>query len=191
TLYYITITDNACEATDSILVTTATMNVSISPDTSIFFGESALIWAFGGNQYLWSPNDGLSCNDCSNPIASPDLTTEFTVIITDTTTGCQDSLALTVFVEHDNVIFIPNAFSPDNNGTNDIVFVRSSSIDEMTFSIYNRWGDLVFETQNANEGWDGTENGNPLQSDVYVYRLQTKFINGESLEKKGNISLIK
>ena len=91
-------------------------------------------------------------------------------------------------------LFVPNAFSPNGDEVNDILFIRGSGIKEMTFIIYNRWGEKVFKTNDINPpagGWNGTHRGEKMAAGVYVYYLTGEFIGGESFERKGNITLVR
>ena len=95
-------------------------------------------------------------------------------------------------------LLVPNAFSPNGDGENDVLFIKGSGIKDLTFSVYNRWGEKVFETINNNivtlsgvEGWDGTHRGEKTAAGVYVYYLTGEFIDGEFFNKKGNITLIR
>ncbi|HIA36807.1 MAG TPA: PKD domain-containing protein [Flavobacteriales bacterium] len=87
--------------------------------------------------------------------------------------------------------FLPNAFTPNGDGNNDSLFVRGPGISEINLSIYNRWGELVFETKNKSEGWDGSFNEKEADPGVFVYYLFVRYCDGEELFKKGNVTLIK
>jgi gliding motility-associated-like protein len=89
-----------------------------------------------------------------------------------------------------NEVFVPEAFSPNNDGNNDKVFVRGS-IKEFTFSVFNRWGELVFRTSSQITGWDGTFRDKELDAGVFVYYLTGTDSTGKNINKKGNISLVK
>jgi gliding motility-associated-like protein len=89
-----------------------------------------------------------------------------------------------------NEIFVPEAFSPNSDGNNDNVYVRGS-IKEFSFSVFNRWGEVVFKTENQNTGWDGTYKGKELNAGVYVFFLSGQDLLGNSFNKKGNITLVK
>jgi gliding motility-associated-like protein len=89
-----------------------------------------------------------------------------------------------------NEIFVPQAFSPNNDGNNDILYVRGS-LKEFSFSVFNRWGEVVFKTENQNTGWDGTYKGKELNAGVYVFFLSGQDLLGNSFNKKGNITLVK
>ena len=86
---------------------------------------------------------------------------------------------------------MPNAFSPNGDGINDILYVRSNGVDNVLLVIYNRWGEKVFETEDITVGWDGRFNSKPLHPDAYGYYLRAECIGGEVYETKGNVSIIK
>lgn len=148
-------------------------------------------------RWQWSPNVELSCNNCATPTATVKKDITYTVRVT-TAYGCsaQDSIKITAFCEGSQV-FIPNAFTPDNDGINDKMIVRASGIVMVkSFRIFNRWGELVFERSNFppnvdTYGWDGRVNGRALDPAVFVYTAEVICENGVIYTKKGNISLIK
>jgi gliding motility-associated-like protein len=193
TMAYVTVTDgNGCSQNDSVFVTVyPAPTIFVNSNTTIYYGDFANLSADGGVSYLWSPADDLDCDTCANPIAVPDVTTEYCVRVTDVN-GCVDTACTTVNIEivcRD--VFVPSAFSPNDDGENDLECVYSDCIEQMTFSIYNRWGEKVFETNNMNICWDGTWNGKELNSAVFVYTLEGFLINGQAVSQKGNISLIR
>ena len=87
--------------------------------------------------------------------------------------------------------FVPTAFSPNNDGQNDLECVYGKCIESLLFSIYDRWGEKVFETTDQKQCWDGTYRGKPMNTGVFVYYLQATFDSGESVKKKGNIGLVR
>jgi gliding motility-associated-like protein len=89
------------------------------------------------------------------------------------------------------MIYIPNIFSPNNDGNNDILYVRGENVKELTFSIYNRWGEKVFESHDINKGWDGTQNGKKCEAGVYVYRAEITFKDGKTIMKRGDVTLVR
>ena len=88
-------------------------------------------------------------------------------------------------------IFFPNAFTPNNDGENDVLRVLGTEIEAMELVIYNRWGEKVFETTDPNEGWDGTFKGERLPPDAYGFYLRVLCIGGEEYYKQGNVMLLK
>jgi gliding motility-associated-like protein len=89
------------------------------------------------------------------------------------------------------ITFYPQLFPPNRDGLNDILYVRGSGIRDIALSIYNRWGEKVFESHNISDGWDGTFKGKPLDSAVFVYYLEVTFTNGDHATNKGNVTLIR
>ena len=139
----------------------------------------------------WSPPDGLSCTDCLNPIASPSESTTYQITIS-TPDGCQRTVSVSVSVELPcKGVAIPTIFSPNGDGLNDEICIQNQHcVETFELAIYNRWGELVFYTNNPNECWDGSFRGQPAQIGVYAYKV---FANatGLFLEESGNISLVR
>lgn len=162
-------------------------NVSISNNVIICAGENTQLIAGGGKEYLWTPASGLSNPDISNPIASPATTTIYTVVIKDNY-GCTASATVTVTVLCDT-LDIPNGFSPNGDGTNDVFEIEG--IDKFpgnVLFIYNRWGNLVYKKKEYANEWDGRSNvngvmfGEELPNGTYYYILdlnkEQKPVNG-------------
>lgn len=141
--------------------------------------------------YEWSPQETLSCNNCVNPMASPTVTTTYSLVAIDEN-GCVASDSVTVNVVVDTLLWIPNAFSPNGDSENDIFRIFGKSIKTIEFQIFNRWGELVFFTNDPNIGWDGTYKGQEMSPGVYVYVVKATFINDlESRREKGSLVLIR
>jgi gliding motility-associated-like protein len=191
-LYILEATNGVCYTTDtvSVLRTPYPHVVEISPDTTIFINNSAYLYASGGNAFKWSPSTSLSCTDCPNPIASPKHTTTYIVQVYDGT-GCMALDSVIVKVDADLKVFVPNIFSPNNDGQNDILYVRGKGIKNLKFFVYNRWGEKVFESNHEDNGWDGTHRGAPLQPAVFVYFLDAILQSGERVIKKGDVTLVR
>ncbi len=196
--YTATVTDtNGCTKTQTVSVIQSsgpTASVSASQNT-ISVGGSSTLTATGGGDYLWSPVKGLSCVTCASPIASPTQTTTYCVLVTDTN-DCKDSTCLTIDIYPPadlpcQTIYIPNAFSPNNDSENDMECVFGTCIKTFHIAIYNRWGEKVFESSDQKICWDGTYRGKALNTAVFDYYLEATFTNGETINKKGNISLLR
>lgn len=145
----------------------------------------------------WMPTNYLSCPDCIETEASPDLTTFYTIDITDNK-GCHTTDDIEVIVNREKDIFVPNAFSPNNDENNEFLYIISTkAVEEIEqFSIFNRWGNLVFENRKfspniASEGWDGTFKGQELTPQVFVYMIRYRLVDGSIKTKHGDITLIK
>lgn len=201
--YTATIIDaNGCSiVSDSVQVQSSSfvpdVDATASNDT-IFIGQSvnlnATTNAAGAVNYTWSPTQGLNNPNIQNPVATPSQTTTYLVTMTDPL-GCSNTDTVTIVVEEvlceEPEIFIPNAFTPNGDSNNDQVFVRGNTIREMTFRIYNRWGEKVFETNDPSIGWDGTYAGKAATPAVYVYYLEAICFDNQNFYKQGNISLIR
>lgn len=253
--------------------------LKISADSSICRGSSIQLNAEGGVAYDWSPSATLDFPNLNNPIATPPVTTDYSVNITTSqvVNGNVCKFILTVLVQVDVLsstpirafanpvmvtvgdpsmltyvgqpgalvtwlpsgattpatgytvlaypkrpttytavasrgacteevvvpvdaftagcntkdFFIPNTFTPNGDGNNDVLYVRSLKTDELYFAIYNRWGELVFETTDAAQGWDGRYKGKEADSGVFGYYLRVKCVNGGETFSKGNVTLIR
>jgi gliding motility-associated-like protein len=191
--YSVIVTDqNGCTANAQVSVaSTSASGVSLlANDTFLEYGDSVTLQVLGANTYLWAPPDGLSCTNCPSVIASPLASTIYQVTGVDSS-GCGYLLNVKIEVEIElNEIFVPDAFSPNSDGINDKVFVRGS-IKEFSFSVFNRWGEVVFRTQNQSQGWDGSYRSKELDAGVFVYYLSGTDATGNSFNKKGNITLVK
>ncbi len=100
-----------------------------------------------------------------------------------------DVFALSIIDE--NILFVPQIFSPNGDGLNDVLYARSNRIEEITFMVYNRWGEKVFESRDVDQGWDGRYRGQKSQSGVYVYYIKAQIKDFGEFEQKGNITLVR
>ena len=201
TLY--TVNDSGCTTTDTVQVYRSTLNPVLVNATSdadtIVRATSTNLYATpnqNGYSYQWSPSTSLSSATDPNPEAYPTETTTYVVTVTDISNpNCSYTAQKTIFVSDlicdEPQIFVPNAFTPNGDGLNDEVLVRGQHIREMEFSIYNRWGELVFESSNQSNGWDGYHNGTLANPAVYVYQLDVTCIDEQRFYKKGNITLVR
>ncbi len=145
-----------------------------------------------GYKYQWAPNDGsLNAIDIYNPIAMPTNTTSYTVTVTDENGCTATASVLVTVIPCDESVFIPSAFSPNNDKVNDIFYVRSSSLTQIDLIIYDRWGEQVFHTDKLNEGWDGIFKGALLGPDVFAYYVKFHCLDSKEYSKKGNVTLLK
>ena len=147
--------------------------------------------------YNWLPVQNLTCTRCPNPVANPQFTTKYVVNITDRY-GCTAKGEVTVKVVcNGQNFFVPNTFSPNGDGSNDVFFPRGTGLDRAKIlRIFNRWGEIVFEKydmpiNSASAGWDGTAKGKKANADVYIYQLEIYCRNGELITYSGNVTLIR
>ncbi|MBK6610007.1 MAG: gliding motility-associated C-terminal domain-containing protein [Chitinophagales bacterium] len=139
--------------------------------------------------YLWSPSLGLSCSTCPQPIAAPGITTNYQLTITDAN-NCTITRNTTITIVDGQPIFVPNIFTPNDDGLNDILYVRGSSIEALTFAIFDRMGEKVFETSDQTTGWDGTWRNKKLNG-VYVWVAQVTLLGGKPEIYKGTITVVR
>lgn len=173
--------------------------VYAGPDQRLLAGSTAQLEAKGTNiaSYMWWPGETLSCTDCYNPVASMSVMTTYNVdVLSDR--GCKASDSVTVMLYCDNSqVFIPNAFTPNGDGQNDVFYPRGMGLKQIkTFRIYNRWGELLFERtginlNDASSGWDGSYKGDTPKPDVYVYILEAVCYTGEDISIKGDVSILR
>ena len=140
-------------------------------------------------QYFWSPGISLSDSTTARPLSSPTQTTTYFLRVVDEFLQ-QSYDTITVEVLYCD-IFIPNIFSPNGDGQNDVLYVRGQGIEQLTFVVYNRWGEKVFESTDPNRGWDGTINGQHAETGVYVYQVRAVLADGLVVNKHGNVSLVR
>ncbi len=187
---------SGCMDTASVSVTVKPFKLTLTanPDP-VLAGTNTTITTSGTFTYnvlSWSPDVFFADQTATTQnIVVKDTSKSFTVIA-QSTNGCLDTATLYVTVDPNlKDLFIPNSFSPNNDGTNDIFKVYGSSVRDVTMRVYNQWGELIFETQNAQNGWDGTWKGRPQAVGVYVYIAQVTFYNNVKIMRKGTINLIR
>ncbi len=194
TLFSVTgIDTNGCVNYASTFVKVVQQPDFFIDDTAIIVGDTIVLDNYSDDigSYLWTPSDGLSCSDCPNPQISPLNSTSYTLTITDTA-GCF-TLTKNIFIDvyQKYSLDVPSAFTPNNDGINDIIRPDGWGIEELIyFRIFNRFGELVFETNNLYEGWDGTYKGRPQPVETYRYSVAVKSYDGKIRTKQGTIKLI-
>ena len=142
--------------------------------------------------YYWKPDDGsLNNPNINDPIATPTVTTVYTVYGLDVY-GCLDSASVTVSIDTTSEGGLPSAFSPNDDGRNDYFHIVGAKYAKMVeMRIFNRWGEVVFFTNDRNISWDGKYKGVPQDMGVYSYAIIVANPGGENIVYKGNITLIR
>lgn len=199
---------NGCESTLNIdltepeeLVVTLATNLEGSNRT-IELGDSVRLEALYNpdielDTVIWEP-DSIAMGNSATIWVSPGTTTQYTVTIVDVN-GCSDSDNTTIIVRKRRPIYIPNAFSPNEDGINDILYIhsRDNQVREIkSFLIFNRWGETMMELHNfqpndPSRGWDGRHRNRPMNTGVYVYFAEIEFVDGEIVLYKGDVSLVR
>ena len=190
---------SGCEYVDSVSVTVVGFNTAVTatanPDT-ILIGEFSQLMASGAGSVVWTPNATLDNPNIIDPIATPELTTTYRVALTDSN-GCEatDTVQVVVLDEvsdcGDPYIYLPNAFTPNDDGRNDVLFVRGNNITDLYLAVYDRWGQMVFETKDQSIGWDGTFKNEALDPAVFGYYMEVICDDEERLFQKGNVTILK
>ena len=145
------------------------------------------------NVSLWSFGDG-DTSEAHNPIHIYDHTIGWQIVCLDVYTQgvpCRDSICDSLYIHFTDLIGVPNAFSPNGDGINDIVKVEGKGIIRMEFRIYNRWGQQVYMGTDPKAGWDGTLDGVPQPMEVYTYTVDADLIDHHNVKLKGNITLLR
>jgi len=193
---FLMITDTlGCSYSDTnmVLINEAPI-VAVNSDTNICEGSNVILngTVLSGSQpvsYAWFPISALSIDTIPNPTATPTLTTDYLLL---STNECGTDSASTTIIVANCELFIPNAFSPNGDGINDVFQIRGEGFKNFFLAIYDRWGNKVFEsksngTPSVAEGWDGSG----FNKGVYVYRLSVEMLDGKLIEQNGNITLVK
>jgi gliding motility-associated-like protein len=174
--------------------------VDAGPDKTLSVGSQLQLNATvsaDANAIKWQPATGLSCTNCPNPMAMPKQTTTYKIMAVNEG-GCVSKDEVTVFVVCNNGnIFVPNTFSPNGDGNNDVFYPRGTGLYNIrSMRVFNRWGEAVFEATNfqandASKGWNGNYKGSPAPNDVYVYLVEVLCENNAILTYSGNIAVIR
>lgn len=197
TSYVVTVGDTlGCTKTfkDTVLVRVIPiLHVDAGPsDTTIVAGQPVHLHATGAQFYTWSPNIGLSSNSGASVIASPDHEITYTVVGSDQY-GCKNTDTIHVKVYHlPASIYVPTAFTPNGDGLNDVIRPILLGVPRLNyFRVYNRWGQLLFQTSQVQTGWDGNYNGRPQDIGNYTWIAEGVTFEGRVITKKGYFVLIR
>ncbi len=164
----------------------------LTSDTFRYQTEVAFFSQCTNYQHLiWDFGDGSGTYDEITPIHLYESLGWKTVCLEATNLVCNDTVCKSIFISYNGLIGVPNAFSPNADGINDVVKIEGKGIVELTFRIYNRWGELVFETHNPYEGWNGIYKGELQEMDVFSYTADALLIDGSKRFLKGNITLLR
>ena len=196
TRYSVRVSDpSTCFDTASILVEVVQQpNPFILRDSTLIIGENYQLDANAGRgfNYQWTPPDGLDCPTCPNPLATPIQNTTYYLVVSDDF-GCftvRDTIEIKV--EEKYSLDVPTAFSPNNDGINDIIYAKGWGLKELlSFKIYNRFGELVFESTDFEHGWNGMYKGKEQNVETYIYTVEALTFGDKVLTKTGNISLLR
>jgi len=184
---------NGCRDTDFVNVLFASRGVIYMPEAvQLFPGESYQMDPQGNCLFFnWWPPLGLSSTTIASPIAQPPVNTRY-IVHGRTEGGCEVTDSIDILISNESLIDIPNAFSPNGFGANNILkAVKRGQVTLKYLRIFNRWGNKVFETSNIEEGWNGEFNGVKQPSGVYVFMIEAETNSGRRFYKQGNITLFR
>ena len=194
--------NSGCSIEESVIVTTVpALTISDEFNPTVCPGQELVIPLInpgGFYTYTWAglPEGETACNNCDNPVITIPIDTErdsFVITVIPVVAGlssggttCVDPITFTINLLTNN---IPNAFTPDSDGMNDFFNIDVAEFfDVTTFQIFNRWGQKIYDNDTPATGWDGTWNGNPAPSEVYIFNFETS---NDECVFKGNVSLIR
>ncbi|MEN0002838.1 MAG: gliding motility-associated C-terminal domain-containing protein, partial [Bacteroidota bacterium] len=191
-------TSNNCLIVDTVLQIQNLTPVELSGDTSItvFKGRPTTIELMDLPDvplvYEWFPASDLSCTDCATPLLITEDDQQYTVNITDPASGCSGIYTVNIITRPQEKVFIPNAFSPNDDGFNDRfeVFPSDEEVVLTNMKVFDRWGALVFNSDQPDAAWDGIFNGQALGVGVYVYMITIQKSTGSEL-LSGDVLLVR
>ena len=198
TTYILTATDTVgCPKpkTDTILVTVIPpITAYAGADTAVVPGQPLQLMASGGSSYLWDPASFLSDPTIANPIATFDASVDsvtYTVKVSEGSCSATDQITVRVYKNGPDIL-VPSGFTPNGDGRNDVIRPILYGITKLNyFSLYNRWGQLVFTTSEVNKGWDGIFSGAAQPAGTYVYQTEGVDFTGKVVFRKGTVVLIR
>jgi gliding motility-associated-like protein len=198
--YTLTVRDaNGCTAVESATFATPLIPViELGPDLTVDLGESAgfqLLFNVPLDTFIWSPLPGLSCYDCPQPDATPYRTTTYSLTV-EAPGGCTDVDSITIIVLAVRNVFVPNIFSPNDDGENEFftLYGGPEVLTVRNFQVFSRWGELLFLREelapnDEKNGWDGTFRGKPLPPGVFTWLAEIEFLDGVITVYSGSVTI--
>lgn len=188
---------NSCSNSDTAYLFVIQPLISVTFDTAIVAGDSINLPIYhddGIVKFTWTPEVGLTCLNCTNPgVAPKPIIDKLYSLYAEDILGCTNATSnFNVYIRPETFIKLPTTFTPNGDGVNDIIYVEGWGIkDLLSFQIYNRWGELIFETSELSEGWTGYYKGVLQNNDVYVYKVKAISQFQKELQKEGHINLMR
>lgn len=195
-IYHVTVTDEkGCVNYDSVNVLVQSVPfLYTSKDTTIIIGETVTISATSqlNASFIWEPDSWINCNTCNTTTVKPMESTQYIVTASDSSKCFNIRKEVSVNIRKEYTIDVPTLFTPNKDGKNDIILPRGWGIKSVKdFIIFNKWGVMVFRTNENNIGWDGQFNGKPQEQDTYMYYVEVETYENQILTKKGSFNLIR
>ena len=192
-------TTSGCFAQDTVQVAVSALNASSINATAspavVLAGTNVQLIASplnSGYSYNWTPSFGLNNPNIYNPTAFVEMTSTYNVTVADGDCVQQDSVTVRVvdFICGRPTVYVPNAFTPNLDQANEWLYIRGNFITELDFKLFDRWGELVFETQDQSVGWNGYFKGKKVDPAVFVYYMRVVCEGGEIYFEEGNITVL-
>jgi gliding motility-associated-like protein len=192
TTYTVTVaTNNGCVQNISVTVGIyPSPFVNAGDDQYITFGTETQLsgLASSTDSIFWTSIDTLSCYNCFDPLVMPDETTAY-ILHTVDNNGCENKDTVTVYL--DGTLYVPNAFTPNGDGKNDYFVIMGEEIVKYKLRIFDRWGLLLYETEDMNQFWDGRNRGEVVQIDTYVWKIEYEDSWGRIGKLIGHVNVIR
>jgi gliding motility-associated-like protein len=199
TQYIVTAGQGNCIQKDTVTISVvSSLELIVTPDTTVDYNvpfqlavSSPQISNAADGIYLWSPPIGLNNPSSPNPITILQEDQTYTIDVT-TGSGCTGSASVNLHVRRNGNISMPTAFTPDGDGKNEVLTPLAFNIAAISFfRVYNRWGQVVFYTNQLGQGWDGTYKGAKPVGGYYVWEIEGTSEDGKTIRKKGAVLLIR
>lgn len=192
TIYYVEGTDQyGCKKTDSVVVDLYPQPYIVaSSDQYLFEGDTAYIHGITSSTgvIFWTPTEYLSCVMCDSTAANPPGNMQYVVTIIDEN-GCSDTDDVWILFEP--LIYVPNTFTPQGDGMNEIFRVVGGNVKDFDWMIFDRWGELIYKSNDIREGWDGTYKGKICQDGTYTWKLKYNDLQGKEYKHVGHVNLLR
>jgi gliding motility-associated-like protein len=190
TWYTVEVSDDiGCSDTIGFLIDVFDLpKLTISDDVYAVQGDEVPIWAQGDGTIQWYPDVFINCPNCFETEVYPPKNANYTAVLTDFN-GCEVRDEVSIF--YSPLIYVPNAFTPDGNNFNNVFKAVTNNIVEFEMTIYNRWGEIVFVTNDTEGSWNGYYGGKLAQDGVYVWKIHYTDLNGERELMVGHVSLLR
>jgi gliding motility-associated-like protein len=193
TIRYLSGCDSSITSINLYVRSAPKLTLNKSNDVNCIVGTATLT-ASGGTRYSWQSTGAINNSSAQRIVVSPNVTTVYKVHAV-SSNGCvaEDSIEVKVTKgDVDGGYLLPSAFTPNNDGKNDCFGVNDwGYVTDLRFQVYNRWGELVFQSTDPSICWDGTYKGIPQSSAAYVYQITAKTICGGPVYRKGTVVLIR
>ncbi len=190
--YSVTGTIGNCSDDDSILVVVHPSPIAnAGSDSTLSQGESVELNGSGGIVYSWTPPDFLSDPSSASPVCTPEYDIMYILTVFNEF-GCSDTDTIFIRMDEDcGSLYVPNAFSPNQDGKNDVFGVFNRCIQEIDLKVFNQWGNLVYHSTDPAGRWDGLYGGTDADSGIYSYYFTGKLSDGSAVSGQGNVVLIR